>query len=98
MRQTKARKKKPTYCGRTRTAKIRYRTLKDAKGPRSALEKTLQTPVRIYLCPECGGYHLTTQEQWEWGNARTVWKSPDRAVSSENEPDDTEETQNGQDE
>lgn len=97
MKQGKARKKKATYCGRTRTAKVRYRTLKDAKGARSALEAGIGTPVRIYMCPECKGYHLTTQPQMEWGNSHTIWKTPDRAVSSENEPNDTEETQNGQD-
>jgi len=97
MKQGKARKRKPTYCGKTRTAKIRYRTLKDAKGPRSALELSVGKPVRIYLCHACKGYHLTTREQFEWGNSHTVWKTPDRSVSSENEPDDTEEIQNGQD-
>jgi hypothetical protein len=93
MKVNKSRKKKPTYCGRTRTAKIRYRSLKDAKGARSALEAGLGRPVRVYGCPECGGYHLTTQEQWEWGNTRTVWKTPDRAVSSREAPDNPEENQ-----
>lgn len=94
MRQGKARKKKPTYCGRTRTAKIRYRSLKDAKGARSALERTVGTEVRVYGCPECGGYHLSTEPEYEWGNTRTVWKAPDRAVSSRDEPHTPEENQN----
>lgn len=93
MRQGKARKKKPTYCGRTRTAKIRYRSLKDAKGARSALEASLGVRVRVYGCPECGGYHLTTEPEYEWGNPRTVWKHPDGAVSSREATDNPEEKQ-----
>lgn len=93
MRQGKARKKKPTYCGRTRTAKIRYRTLGDAKGARSALEITLGTEVRIYRCPQCEGYHLTTEPEYAWGNTRTVWKRPDRTVSSREQMDPPEEEQ-----
>jgi hypothetical protein len=92
MRRPKARKKKPTYCGRTRTAKIRYRTLEDAKSARIAVSNRVEY-VRIYRCPECKGYHLTTKEQFEFGNPHTAWKMPDRAVSSREEPDDPEENQ-----
>ena len=93
MKLGRARKKKPTYCGRTRTAKIRYRTLKDAKGARSALESRTGKPTRIYGCTTCGGYHLTTEPAYEWGNQHTVWKEPDSTISSKEEPDTLEEEQ-----
>lgn len=95
MKLGKARKKKATYCGRTRTAKIRYRTLKDAKGARSALEVRTGKAARIYRCQECGGYHLTTEPAYEWGNSHTAWKEPDRKVSSRDEEDPIEEEQDG---
>lgn len=95
MKASKSRKKKPTYCGRTRRAKIRYRSLKDAKGARHSLEQRSGKPARIYGCPDCGGYHLTTEPGHEHGNTRTVWKTPDRDISSRKEEGSTEE---GQDE
>jgi len=24
-------------------------------------------PVRSYYCPECGAYHTTSKEEWEYG-------------------------------
>lgn len=101
MKIGRARKEKPTYCGRhghgtgSRKAKIRYRTLKDAKRARHSLEERSGLPARIYGCPTCGGYHLTTEAALEWGDPRTVWQPPDRAVSSHKEPDTTEEEQDG---
>lgn len=100
MRLGKARKKKPTYCGRrgyghgSMKSKIRYRTLKDAKGARTALMVRLgHSDVRIYKCPVCGGYHLTTAVQYETGLSHTVWRAPDRGISSEEGEDRTEEEQ-----
>lgn len=93
MKHRKSRKDKATYCGRTRTAKIRYRTLADAKSARAALEYGLEKEVRVYRCPECKGYHLTTEKQYEYGNARTVWKTPDRTVSSREKLNTPEEEQ-----
>lgn len=93
MRLGKARKKKPTYCGRTRHAKIRYRSLKDAKGARSALARKTNMEARVYGCVECGGYHLTTSPQHEYGNPRTVWKPSNRGISSEEGEYDSEEEQ-----
>lgn len=93
MKHRKSRKDKATYCGRTRKAKVRYRTLADAKSARAALAYGLEKEVRVYRCPECGGYHLTTEELYERGNPRTVWKTPDRAVSSREEVNALEEEQ-----
>ena len=98
MKRGPARKNNPTYCGRhghghgSRRAKIRYRTLKDAKGPRRSLEERTGLDARIYGCPECGGYHLTTEPALPWGDHRTVWQPPDRTVSSQI---DTEEKRYG---
>ena len=92
MRKPRARKKKATYCGRTRTSKIRYRTLEDAKNARGAMINRTEF-IRIYRCPDCKGYHLTTKEQYEFGNPHTSWKMPDRAVSSREDPYDPEENQ-----
>jgi len=85
MKAGKSRKTKPSHCGRRR--KIRYRSLKDAKGARRALEAKVGTAARIYGCPMCGGYHLTTEAAVEWGDQRTVWQVPDRTISSREEPD-----------
>lgn len=95
MRLSKAHKKQPTYCGRSRHSKVRYRSLKDAKSGRSALERRLGQSVRIYGCPDCDGYHLTTEAEYAYGDTRTVWKTPDREISSREGLVGVEETQDG---
>ena len=101
MKGGKARKKKPTYCGRhghghgSRRAKIRYRSLKDAKGARSSLMAHTGLEIRIYGCQTCGGYHLTSEPDHAWGNNHTVWQTPVRTISSQMGPDGTEEKRYG---
>lgn len=85
MNHGRFRGKRNVYCGRTRRSKIRYRTLKDAKKARaSAINQRPDSPLRIYRCPDCEGYHLTHWSERLSGNPHTAWKSPDHTVSSEN--------------
>lgn len=87
------RKSRRVYCGRTYTAKIRYKDLKDAKIARSKLMSKRDVELTIYRCPDCGGYHVTKGEGYR--NRRTAWEKPDSAVSSEYSPHDPEESNNG---
>lgn len=70
MRSTKSRPNKPAHCYRTQRAKIRYRTLKDAKTARSSRAEDAGY-LRIYKC-ECGGFHLTAAKPHTQNN--TVWR------------------------
>lgn len=78
MRGQPSRGRKATYCGRSRTAKVRYKTLKDAKAARKGrLEDEGNAPyLRIYKCPTCKGYHLTGSPIRESDNS-TVWQEPE---------------------
>jgi predicted RNA-binding Zn-ribbon protein involved in translation (DUF1610 family) len=50
------------YCRATTVRKVRFKTLKDAKIARSSrIEHHAEDYLRIYKCPHCGGYHLTSQ-------------------------------------
>lgn len=75
MKQGPSRGKRTTYCGKTRHAKVRYKTLKDAKRARTGrLEDAGNAPyLRIYKCPECKGYHLTSQPIRDDNYNSTVW-------------------------
>ena len=84
MKRARYRSNRRVYCGRSRTAKLRYKTLADAKVARSHFESKRSDPLRIYKCPECKGYHLTSEPEWSW-------EEPDSAVSSRDELDDPEE-------
>jgi hypothetical protein len=52
--------------------KIRYKTLKDAKLARASRAQGGEVFLRVYKCAECGGYHLTSQEQRTVGS--TLWR------------------------
>jgi len=49
------------YCHATSNRKMRFRTLKDAKIARSSRVEHGEAYLRIYKCPDCMGYHLTSQ-------------------------------------
>lgn len=93
MKRGHYRGKRRVYCGRSRTAKVRYKTLADAKIARvkSQSKRDDGTELRIYRCPTCNGYHLTSEPKYEWGDDRTAWEAPDSAVSSREDPDNPEE-------
>lgn len=77
MKQGKARGQRATMCGATRIAKIRYRTLKDAKVARGSRVARGEAYLRIYKCPACRGHHLTSQVREITGG--TPWVVPQRA-------------------
>jgi hypothetical protein len=89
MRRGNYRGKRRVYCGRSRTAKVRYKTLADAKIARTKSGHKTGADLTIYRCPTCEGYHLTSDTTER--DRRTAWKSPDGAVSSREEPDNPEE-------
>lgn len=77
MKGRPARGKKPTYCGYSKTAKIRYKTLADAKSARrGVLAIGVNDYIRIYKCPKCKGYHLTHMTTTDPGGTGTVWRDP----------------------
>jgi hypothetical protein len=57
-----ARPRRATYCWVTQRGKIRYRTRKDAKAARAAAlgRRPEAEQLRIYKCPTCDGFHLTS--------------------------------------
>lgn len=54
-------KKNPTRCWPH--GKIRYRDSKDAKKARRDRESKGAPNLRVYRCPHCGGWHLTSQRK-----------------------------------
>jgi hypothetical protein len=75
MKGQPSRGRRATYCGRTRTAKIRYKTLKDAKAARRG-RRDVYPYIRIYKCPACKGYHLTHEPILD-RKSSTVWQDPE---------------------
>lgn len=43
--------------------KIRYKTLEKAKRAANRAFEKRGTYLRVYLCPVCGGYHLTHKKE-----------------------------------
>lgn len=86
MKKGPSRGKKATYCGRARQAKVRYKTLKDAKSARSGrLNDEGNAPyLRIYKCPTCKGYHLTGQPIRDDNYNSTVWMDDDDPRKKDN--------------
>lgn len=61
------------FCHATSNRKVRFKSLKDAKIARSSrLEHESAEYLRIYKCPHCGGFHLTSQKMT--GVSHTDWK------------------------
>lgn len=57
-----SRKSKPAYCYAYRSPKIRYRDRKDAKKEKMRLEGKRTPYLRVYKCPHCNGWHLTSAQ------------------------------------
>lgn len=60
MKRGRTRARRATYCHHARRAKIRYKTLKDAKWAKRARLDQGEEYLRIYICPKCKGYHLSS--------------------------------------
>ncbi len=43
--------------------KIRYRSEKDPSLARRKIRRHRDTVLRVYECPHCGGWHLTSQKK-----------------------------------
>lgn len=54
-------KKSPSICTASGKRKIRYRSMKDAKKARTVRQEHDSGYLRVYKCPDCRGYHLTSQ-------------------------------------
>lgn len=74
MRRGPAHGNRLTYCHGTYKAKIRYKTLKDAKRARAARSELTGVMLRVYRCTRCGGYHLTSAPARGKNAGRTAWK------------------------
>ena len=70
-----------TYCTTNGRRKVRHKTLADAKAFRRAISEAeiLTGYSRIYRCPDCRGYHLTTLSGT---SSRTVWQQPKKGRRS----------------
>lgn len=68
---------KKTYCKDNGTRKVRHKTLADAKAFRRLTHEEKSVDYsRIYKCPVCKGYHLTSKK-WTWSTEPpTVWRDP----------------------
>lgn len=57
------------HAGRCRD-KAAYTTRERAVRVAKLVSKTEGRKFRVYLCPFCGAYHLTTKTQWKKGRGR----------------------------
>lgn len=53
-------RKKPPKMWKMCLHKIKYNSLKDAEKNSIRLEEKYNCKYRVYYCPYCGKYHLTT--------------------------------------
>lgn len=42
-------------------AKKRYRNRAIAEKARASIERWSEAPMRVYGCPDCGGFHITSK-------------------------------------